>query len=360
MKHDRSKPEAWPRPAKPRKQVRLQVDGAGKVAPAHDLSATARKGDTLFLGADEAAAIEVLHRKGRGFVAARRAKLGRAFDLPDGKEELDIEGLAIEGRWLWVVGSHSLTRRTPAKSRRLRAGDVERLPRLKDNDNRMFLGRLPLKKASKRRWKLRLKKAGGRQPQMLPIGGAGSALYRRLKKDPLLGPFCKLPAKENGLDIEGIVVDGRRVGLGLRGPVINGWAMVLELKVRKGGAGLKLKRRFKTHFLHLGGLGIRDLKQEGDDVLILAGPTMALDGPVQVFRWKNWGRAAKATKKKKNLLHRPQRLLDLPYGLGCDHPEALTPMRAGRRKAVLVVCDSPGRRRLTRRGIRADVFALPG
>ena len=38
-------------------------------------------------------------------------------------------------------------------------------------------------------------------------------------------------------------------------------------------------------FLPLAGLGVRDLHLDGDDLLLLAGPTMVLDGAVRVFRW---------------------------------------------------------------------------
>ena len=68
-------------------------------------------------------------------------------------------------------------------------------------------------------------------------------IRRRLRKDPVLGPFVGLPSKENGLDIEGLAVRGDTVLLGLRGPVIRGYALVvrLEMKATKRG-GLKPAR----------------------------------------------------------------------------------------------------------------------
>ncbi|MNG03413.1 hypothetical protein D3C84_864920 [compost metagenome] len=36
--------------------------------------------------------------------------------------------------------------------------------------------------------------------------------------------------------------------------------------------------RYRKHFFALNGLGFRDLCTSGDDLLILAGPTMDLDG----------------------------------------------------------------------------------
>jgi hypothetical protein len=347
----RSRPAAiWGKPARPAAQVRLAMKRrrGGDPAPAHDLSAAARRGRTLFLAADECAGVEVLQRRGRRFKDHRTADLSKAFKLPDGSDEMDIEGLAIDGRWLWILGSHSLTRKKP-RSRRLKPKDLQRLAEIKDNDNRMFLGRVRLKKAGKKRWKLRLKSSG----QMLPIGKHGSKLYRKIRKHPLLGPFCDLPAKENGLDIEGIVVAGKRVALGLRGPVIQGYAMVLETKVRARKGELELDGPLKTHVLDLAGLGIRDLKQRGEDMLILAGPTLKLDGPVRVYLWRRWRKPP-----RKGLLHRPEPLIDLPYGHGCDHPEALVQIRRRGRDALLVVSDAPSPRRLRRGAMAADIFKL--
>lgn len=343
--------------AAPVARVRLVLDeapGHGEDPPAHDISAAARVGDTLFVGADESAHIEVLVRADGQFAEHRRISLSAAFPLPGGDEEMDIEGLASDGDWLWVVGSHSLTRKKPKKGKPLDAAGLERLATLKDNPNRMFLGRLPLLHTGAERWDVSLKSADGRRPEMLPIGKKGSELYQQLRDDPHLGPFCTLPAKENGLDIEGIVVDDDRVCLGLRGPVINGWAVVLEVSVRSAGGGaLKLAGPIKKHFLDLGGLGIRDLKRRGEDVIVLAGPTMKLDGPAPVFRWRMAG-------EDERQLQRPERLLDLPYGVRHDHPEALAPYNDDGLDAVLVVYDKPSPDRLAGGAVLADVFVYPG
>lgn len=348
-------------PAAPIAQVRLFLDDPPRedaAHPAHDISAAARIGDTLFLGADECADVEVLQLSGEAFGEHRRIRLGEAFKLPGGPdEEMDIEGLAVEGEWLWVVGSHSRTRKKPKKDQPLDGAAIERLAGLKLRENRMFLGRLPLAEiGGAGRWDIVQDAGSGRRPQMLPIGKQGGHLYKRLKKDPLIGPFCALPAKENGLDVEGIVVDGERVALGLRGPVINGWALVLEARVVAAGGKLKLNGELTTWLLDLDGLGVRDLKRVGEDVLILAGPTMKLDGPSRVYRWRGWtGLAANDGDR----LHRPEPLIELPYGHGCDHPEALAPTRHADADALLVVCDTPAPARLGGGAVTADVFRLP-
>ena len=111
--------------------------------------------------------------------------------------------------------------------------------------------------------------------------------------------FLAIPGKDNGLDIEGLAVAEGSVFVGLRGPVLRGWTTLLEMAVGEDDdapSTLKLKEigsngsLYRKHFLDLGGLGVRDLCLDGDDLLILAGPTMDLDGPVTVFRWRGGGK----------------------------------------------------------------------
>jgi hypothetical protein len=357
-RNDSKRPRAaWPQPEKPTGRVFLHLHepvGDGEEPIAHDISAAARAGDTLFIGADECAYVEVLDLVSKDeFGNHRRICLSQFFDLPGGAEEMDIEGLALHGKWLWVVGSHSLTRRKPKKNKPLNARSVARLAELKDNDNRFFVGRLPVKRleGEGERYDVNAS-AGAHKAQMLPIGKHGSALAKILRHDPLFAPFLCLPAKENGLDVEGVLVDHHRVALGLRGPVINGWACVLDFEVRSDThTTLELHGDVRRRWLDLGGLGIRDLKRRGEDALILAGPTMKLDGPVQVYLWRNWLRLP----DEDNQLETPAWLMDLPYGYSCDHPEALAPWSEDE---LLVVCDAPAPERLDRRGgIVADIFA---
>ncbi|CAN7484555.1 DUF3616 domain-containing protein [Phenylobacterium sp. LjRoot219] len=349
----------WPEAARPDAQVWLAFDtqsARGESHPAHDISAAARVGDTLFLAADESASLEILDWDGERFADHRRIRLQCYFDLPGGDDEMDIEGLAVDGDWLWVVGSHSLTRRKPSKKKSLDDDALERLAELKGNPNRMFLGRLPLRQAPGRElWDVDDAATGARRPQMLAVGKRGSLLQRRLQDDPHIGPFCALPVKENGLDVEGLVVDGARVGLGLRGPVINGWAIVVEAQVRPDKDGeLMLDGPLEKYFLDLNGLGIRDLKRRGDDVIVLAGPTMKLDGPAAVFRWSGWKQDGSARR-----LQTPERLLDLPFGRDCDHPEAVALFDLAGDDALLVVSDHPGDHRLAGGAVLADVFRYP-
>ena len=112
---------------------------------------------------------------------------------------------------------------------------------------------------------------------------------------------------------------------------------------------------FLLYFLvDLGGLGIRDLAFDGDRLLVLAGPTMDLSGPLAVLAIDDpWGEAD-GLRQADGV----GRLLCLPHGAGTDHAEGLTPLADGR---LLVVFDSPDPARLPEGGrIKyADLYDLP-
>lgn len=188
-----------------------------------------------------------------------------------------------------------------------------------------------------------------------------------LQEDEHIRPFLAIPGKDNGFDIDGLTVAGERIFLGLRGPVLRGWAVVLEVAVVEDGSlsTLRLKaigpngRPYRKHFLQLGGLGIRDLCVQGSDLLILAGPTMDLDGPVSVFRWQGGSAPDGEVLVPANEL---QRVLDVPYGEGTDHAEGVTLFapNGGQAHSLLVVYDAAAERRKSERStVTADVLELP-
>ena len=114
-------------------------------------------------------------------------------------------------------------------------------------------------------------------------------------------------------------------------------------------------RRYRKHVLRLDGLGVRDLCPHGDDLLVLAGPTMDLDGPVHVFRWHDALRRRRCRRScAATLLTRE---IDLPYDVGTDHAEGIGLIGDDR---LLVVYDSPSPTRLgTDGGVTADLVQLP-
>jgi hypothetical protein len=344
---------AWPPFAAPVTQVTLRLPGARPKALTN-LSAAARQGDALFLADDEGASFSRLVPAGDEWVRDAEFALADLLDLAWPDEEPDLEGLAVEDGWLWIVGSHARTREKVEKAEG-ETIDLDALADLRDGRARCLLARVPLVEVDGRATPVR--RDGARRAGMVRQGKRGGALAKALRRDALLRPFTKVPAKEGGVDVEGIAACGSRVALGLRGPVVGGHALLLELSVdAKKGGRLALGDTPVKRLLALEGLGIRDLKRLGDDLLILAGPTTGLDGPCALYRWRGWANDPPRDPQVVRL-HRPERVLELPFGRGEDHPEGLALWDDG---GVLVVCDSPARPRCDAQActLRADVYAV--
>ena len=374
-------PTSQPATAEPATRIWLRFGTGGESVEqsthaAQDLSALALLGRTLWTAGDERATIERFVRQGEGegddFAAHRGYALGELLDLPAGAEgEVDIEGVDVDGGWLWVAGSHALRRLRPDPERESEPEAlIERLSRIDRQDNRYTLARLPLE-PDERGLPAPVARTGDRPARKaahLPFKGSGNRLTKLLRRDPHLSPFMTVPAKENGFDIEGLAVRGQRVFLGLRGPVLRGYAVILELRVEQKGRKLKLEalggegdeKRYRKHFLDLHGLGVRDLAFDGDDLLILAGPTLAHDGRHAVFRWEGALHTDAAVLLREP---EPRHLLDLRVVPDRDRAEgiALREDGPGGRRGLLVVYDSPADDRLDQRGggVALDLFPLP-
>ncbi|WP_396446790.1 DUF3616 domain-containing protein [Actinomadura sp.] len=350
------------------RRVELRFGLESREAETHtNLSAVRQDGRCLWVAGDETATIErltaVLDGDGRvtGYDAQATVALADLVRLPAGPgEEADIEGLARANGWLWAIGSHSLKRKkikpgqSPAKARK-------RLATVVREDNRFILVRLPLVTGEDGLPAV-VREDGGRTAAVLGLDK--DSLTDLLEDDPHLAPFLSIPSKDNGIDIEGIAAHGDRLYIGLRGPVLRGWAVLVEVRpgTDPGDPGrLRLlpvgggKDLYRTHFLDLGGLGIRDLCPHGDDLLVLTGPSMDLDGPVRVVRWRG---AAKADAAEIVTAEELETLGVLPYGDGDDHAEGIAVLdEPGTR--LLVVYDSPSPARLTADGgVLADVVSL--
>ena len=347
----------WPPPAKLRAVIRLECAAAADDKKSlKNFSAGSRVGDALFLAADERASVDRLVQTGRdSWGDHQRFHLKDLLDLADPEAEADLEGLAADGDWLWVLGSHARTRAKPEKAED-ECIDLTVLADLKDTRPRALLARLPLVKGDDGAI-TPVKKVGKRRAAMVRQTAHGSELAKALKRDALIGPFTRIPAKEGGLDIEGIAVCGNRVALGLRGPVIATHAVLLELQVEAKTSRLHIRGEPVKRLLAMEGLGIRDLKRCGDDLLILAGPTTGLSGPCALYRWRGWV-SDPPQHPERVRLHRPERVLELPFGRGEDHPEGLALWSDSQ---ILVIYDSPSKARLGKKAasIDADLFDLP-
>jgi Protein of unknown function (DUF3616) len=347
-------------------QVELVFSGGTARTGNHvNLSAVRTEGEHLWLAGDETATIERLVLDSPSAPAAggceRSFALADFVDLPGPPgEEADIEGIARSGGWLWAVGSHSLARKQ-IKPHHGTEKAVRRLAKVKRQDNRYVIARLAVEQGADGRPEPVRVSADGRRSAL--VGGAGSEnLTDLLRDDEHLAPFLAIPSKDNGLDVEGLAAHGDSLYVGLRGPVLRGWAVVLEvLPVPDPADPARLRlgawadgARYRKHFLNLGGLGVRDLCPDGDDLLILAGPSMALSGPVRVYRWHGavTGRTGRVVRGEDITLE-----TDLPHGDGVDHAEgiALLDPADGAAAQLLVVYDSPSpARRPTPRSVLAD------
>ena len=319
----------------------------------------------LWLGSDETSTIERLSLVNSDkFTDHQQFRVAEFINLPVREDqEIDIEGLAYTDYYLWFVGSHSYKRKKP-RSDKTDSQNFKRLSKIESEPNRYLLGRIPLIDG-----KLFSSCPHPQNPNVelnaakLEVTNQGNLLMTALADDAHLGLFIKagIAGKDNGFDIEGIGIYQNRIFLGLRGPVLRGWAVILEieledsspviLKLRQIGEANEL---YKKHFIWLNGLGIRDLCVDGNDLLILAGPTMDLDGPVQVYRWIN------GVNLRENVFSNPDFVQDIPYGNREDHAEGMTLFQdvAGI-PSLLVVYDSPATTRLVGdSGVIADVFKL--
>jgi hypothetical protein len=315
----------------------------------NNFSGLAFSKDHLWIGGDEGTLIERLNPTPDGnFNHHRRYDLADILDLPGGKlTEMDVEGLCFTDGFLWVVGSHSLRRKKPDPTKSAKE-NRERLKVIEQQLNRYTLARIPIEANGDA-----VTADGARKAVRLRADSSGDSLLKHLSQDEYLAHACGVPSKENGLDIEGLAVSGNRVYLGLRGPVLRGRAIILELETKDKGDELGMPS-FKRHFLDLHGLGVRDLMIVDRDLYILTGPTMALDGPVFLFRWpKALDVKEEAFVERKDL----KLLLTIAFGDGVDHAEGMTLLPGT--KQLLTCYDTPAPQRVPKPNqVKLDVFQL--
>lgn len=351
-------------------RVLLRFD-AGKEELHEDLSAAVFSADgSLWVASDEHHSLERFSPVNPRVFGEHRHFVMAELLGEDVREEVDIEALDFQDGHLWFVGSHSAKRKKPKGKTMVK--DLERLATVEHQPWRFLLARVPLPGSTSGSARpAKLKPTEGRE------GPGMNVLVELLRQDPHLGPFLApaspedpdgplaIPSKDNGLDIEGLAVHEDRIFLGLRGPVLRGYAVILEMEVEEVGDGLLAPRRTKKgnayhkHFLDLDGLGIRELCRHGEDLLILAGPTMPVDGPIRLFRLH------KGLLLSGDTLHPQEKgvlepLFDLKNGSRDDNAEGVAVFSwFAPNDSVLVVYDTPSAQRCYGPdGVLADVFRL--
>jgi hypothetical protein len=299
-----------------------------------NISAVVTAGPFLWTASDEGRTIECLEPHDGGFRLRQQVPLDSLFASFPGQDrgdEADIESLAVSSKRLWISGSHCRVRRKSRDARRIDA-------RFRARASRCLLGVVELRQ-----------NGGAVAPgSALPFKGAGS-LRAILATNPYVAPFVDLPSKENGLDIEGLCVSGKRVFLGLRGPLVDSIAIAIEFDTVRH-AVIKRTKSF-THLIDLGGLGIRELAPFERDIIVLAGPVSAANGPFKLLHWR-----PRMTK----LVQHPGVLWEWP--MGTEHPEGICRLDRDRRPGFLVVYDAAADARIDKSRYRADwiPFALLG
>lgn len=322
-----------------------------------NLSGAAFSDDCLWVAGDEACGIDRLRRLDPAGAELLRFGDGLSFplsellDLPGAADdEADLEGMAVADGYLWVVGSHGLKRKN-AKDDKDDAENAKRLAKVTLDSNRRLLACLPIEMGDDGRPCLVREAKDGRRARRLKGDAESNQLTELLADDPHFGPYMGIPGKDNGLDIEGLVVDGKRLLIGLRGPVLRGWSALLEIALDTRGDELRLVpldgsgQLIRKHFLQLEGLGIRDLHFSGDDLYILAGPTMVLDGDIRVFKWPNAKPLLAANREPARFVATLSEMLSLPHGRGTNRAEALCQLPselAANTPGWLVLYDAPG------------------
>ena len=322
-----------------------------------NLSGAAFTGDWLWVAGDEACGIDRLRRLDP--IGSETLRFGDVHDFPLAnlldlpgllEEEADLEGMAEADGFLWVVGSHGLKRKN-AKPDRDNAENAKRLAKTSLDGNRRLLACIPIELDINGEPLLVRKSKDGRKALRLKGDAQSNLLTRALADDPHFGPYMAIPGKDNGFDIEGLAVDGGRLLLGLRGPVLRGWSALLEIAIEARGDQLRLVplddcgTLIRKHFLQLDGLGVRDLHFSGDDLYILAGPTMVLNGEIRVFKWHGARALLAANREPVRFESALTESVSLPHGRGTNRAEALCDVPAalsGGKPSWLVLYDAPG------------------
>ena len=243
-----------------------RVEVYGEIRAPEDISAIAKVGSFLLIASDEAAGmdrsenyLQVLKQVGFNRYAVHQDIL-----LVKGAkaEEMDIEGIAVDGNTVFVVGSHSSLRKRLSPDKNYQT-----------NRSRFLDSEIDTQKSRNRLCRLTVDSEGkGSKIEFTNLGDI-------IRGDPVLRTFSQIPGKENGVDIEGIAVKETWLYVGFRSPVFRGnYVPVMKFQFHT-------PTDYELLFVNLGGRGIRDITAVSDGFLIVAGPPGDVDGSYQLYHW---------------------------------------------------------------------------
>ena len=241
----------------------------GCIRAAKDLSAIGQVGPYLVIGGDEAVGpdknlniIQLLSKQGDGQYVVGEDILLPDIDKNDGGE-LDIEGIAVDGNFIYVIGSHSFRRNQTSSKKSYKK-------------NRKTFNKGKIEEEPSRDWLHRIEV----NQQAQPVAKMSISLRDVISNHKALKAFSEIPSKENGVDIEGIAVDDGWLYAGFRGPVFrDNYVPILKFKFDQHENSANLL------FVKLEGGGIRDMARVEDGFLLVSGPVGDAPGPYQVYHW---------------------------------------------------------------------------
>ena len=236
-----------------------QIEFSGDIIESKDLSAVGFVGKYMIIGADEGNTIQVLESDRDRAIY----QVANNIELPVvklSKPEIDIEGIAVSGNTIYVVGSHSSNNK----------GEKE--------DNRKSVFRFEL------------------DPNTGKLNSSiqKKSLQRILSQDNVLQEFANLQRKKNGVDIEGIAVKGDRLYFGFRTPVLkNNYVPVVVVEFDR------LDRdEYELRYVNLEGSGIRDMVSVDRGFLILADATGDNVNHYRVYFWNGSDNLLKSNEER--------------------------------------------------------------
>jgi hypothetical protein len=236
----------------------------GEIIANEDVSAIAIFGNYLLIGSDEGNQIQVL--KKLSDESTYQVVRNITLPVPAGsKQEADIEGITITNNTVYVVGSHSLNRKT-IKSDLTYQENLKRMVKVEDELNRKGVYRLEF------------------DPNTAQLSSEiqRESLSNIIKNEKNLERFITIPSKENGIDIEGIAVKEDKLYLGFRSPILrDNYVPVLIVKFED----LKKEDYYQISYVNLNGNGIRDLTAVEKGFLILSGSGGDGISPYQLYFW---------------------------------------------------------------------------
>jgi len=205
--------------------------------------------------------VQAFEKNGDDFHAAAQGLT--VLDAPGSAfGEMDLEGIAVDGQTVFVLGSHSSKRKKVNSEKTYEENRNALLSSPKADPARDVLLRFELDATGK---------AG-------PIQRTSLRSY--LSSTEPFKSFGIMSSKENGIDAEGLAVWNQRLYVGFRGPVLRGnFTPILRCRFGSPIAEPELL------FVNLGGRGVRDLARVEGGLLILAGPVGDGPGSYQLYLW---------------------------------------------------------------------------